>query len=346
VELLAVLFPHLSGLRITNVLAKGPTVRVHAETSSVAARCPDCSTVSRRVHSRYERRLLDAPVAGRETVLHLRVRRFFCTLADCVRRVFAEQIDGVTVRHGRFSALARRGMEAVALALGGRAGARLAGRLGPYVGRMTLLRLVRALPEPPVPALTVLGVDDFAWRRGHSYGTVLVDMATRRVIDVLDDRSADSLAAWLDEHRGVQVICRDRAGCYANPRELHQTGEKVAGGCPVQAKVAASRSLWRMIWRRPDLVGVSCASMSGPSEVGGFSAIRVAVLADPRATWRLWSSVYSGWVNYVAVVLASLNGSVMVRAWTAFECPTPLVRPTRTPSTLPGWMWRVRFGSR
>ncbi|MGN9913933.1 transposase family protein [Phytohabitans sp. LJ34] len=138
VELLAVLFPHLSGLRITNVLAKGPTVRVHAESGSVAARCPDCSTVSRRVHSRYERWLLDTPVAGRETVLHLRVRRFFCILADCVRRIFAEQIDGVTARHGRFSALARQGMEAVALALGGRAGSRLADRLGPSEGRMTL----------------------------------------------------------------------------------------------------------------------------------------------------------------------------------------------------------------
>ena len=85
------LFPHLSGLRITNVLAEGLTVRVYAESGGVGARCPDCSTVSRWVHSRYERRLLDAPVGGRETVLHLRVRRFFCTLAGCVRRIFAEQ---------------------------------------------------------------------------------------------------------------------------------------------------------------------------------------------------------------------------------------------------------------
>jgi transposase len=119
VELLTVFFPHLSGLHITNVLAKGSTVRVHAETSSVAARCPDSLTVSRRVHSRYERRLLDSAVAGRETVLHLRVRRFFCAFAGCVRRIFAEQVDGLTVRHGRYSDLARRILEAVALALGG-----------------------------------------------------------------------------------------------------------------------------------------------------------------------------------------------------------------------------------
>jgi len=201
-----VLLPQLSPVVVDDICRVDGVVSIAAHPRARGARCGRCRRLSRRVHSSYHRRLADLPVAGQPTVVWLTVRRFFCDQDGCSTGTFVEQIPGLTERHAQRSAGLQDALAAIALA--GRAGSKLATALGMPVSRSTLLRRIRHMPEPPIGPVTVLGGEEFAWRRGRTYATVLVDLSDgNRPVDVLDGRDAGDFADWLRAHPGVQVIC-------------------------------------------------------------------------------------------------------------------------------------------
>lgn len=213
--ILSVLSVDSPDLQLHHTQADGDVATLTLRAVAPTAPCPLCGQPSRRVHSRYTRTLTDLPAQGLAARLRLQARRFFCDTAGCPRKVFAERLPGVAAAWARTTARLQDAHRLIGLALGGEAGSRLAGRLSMPTSPDTLLRRVKQPRGEAPPAPRVVGVDDWALRKGQRYGTIVVDLERHQVVDLLPGRDGEALKAWLKGHPAVEVISRDRWAAYA-----------------------------------------------------------------------------------------------------------------------------------
>lgn len=216
-DLLPYLLPLGTSFRVEGLVIDTDAHEVTVELDAIAASCPcpSCHHLAERVHSHYWRSVVDLPWAALLVHLHLHVRKFFCDNQACPRKIFTERLPTLVAPSAKRTLRLAQQQQQLGLALGGNPSARVSTELDRGASRNTFLRLVRRLPLPEPEAPEVIGIDDWAWKKGQRYGTIIVDLERQCPIALLEDREAETVAAWLKEHPTVRIIARDRAGAYA-----------------------------------------------------------------------------------------------------------------------------------
>lgn len=209
------LFALPDGLEVAETSVAGPVLTLSLIATALTATCPLCGQASQHIRSTYTRHVIDVPFAGRQVQLVLRVRKFRCDTTDCPRRVFAERLTPFIEPWARMTTRLSQTIEAIGLATSGELGSRFAPRLGIVTSPTTILRRIMSLPAQQSKQVSRLGIDDWSFRRGRQFGTILVNLATHTIIDLLPDRETETAQSWMEMHPEIDIVSRDRGGDYA-----------------------------------------------------------------------------------------------------------------------------------
>jgi transposase len=273
----AVVFSGLSPLVVEDVIDEEQRIVVLTRTPSGPAACPGCGAGSVRVHGYHRRTVADVPLDGRPVTVEVRVRRLVCLTPDCCN-TFREQVPGVLERYQRRTTRLTRQVRSVVRELAGRASVRPLAALAVRLSRHTAIRVLMRIPLPQTTVPRVLGVDDFALLRRHRYASVVIDADTHQRIDVLPDRKSDTLANWLREHPGVEIVVRDGSTTYA---------EAVRRALPAARQASDRWHLWHglaQVAEKAVAAHSACWAKAGPKR---------QLLTREQTTLERWRAIHS-----------------------------------------------------
>lgn len=216
-------------LIIKEIMIGIDTIGLVVESTAHQAVCPKCLEESAEIHSTYVRYPKDLAWAEWTVILHLEVKRFFCRNGKCPKKTFAEQFSGLVKRYARRTERVITRQKVIGMNVCARTTEQVLQLAQIGVSDTTVNRLIRDLPDPEAASIRVLGVDDWAKRKRHAYGTILIDHERQRVVDILSDREAESIQKWLEKHPEIEIITRDRGQNYI---------EGISSGAPGATQIA------------------------------------------------------------------------------------------------------------
>lgn len=189
---------------------------ISAHSAQKRSSCPICKAQSKTIHSYYDRIIADLPISGQKVQILLHCRKFFCGNKCCYRKVFTERFSSELLTYSRRFSRTTDLIAKIGLEMGGNKGAVISGSVGCPISPATMIRIVKKIHYCAVQQTSgVIGVDDWAFKKGRNYGTIIVDLVNAKVVDLLNDREAETLAIWLEKHPEVHTVSRDRASAYA-----------------------------------------------------------------------------------------------------------------------------------